>query len=112
VQSKPALRQVSPNQIIIALEMLAKMRGPMKGNRLINFALAAVTLLWGIPHAFRPAAAQAASLEAPHWGEGGVPQFQIDPDWPKIPSKWKVGFGSAVVGDNKGNVWILSTTAS
>lgn len=80
----------------------------MKGNRLINFALAAVTLLWGIPHAFRPAAAQAASLEAPHWGEGGVPQFQIDPDWPKIPSKWKVGFGSAVVGDNKGNVWILS----
>ena len=80
----------------------------MKGNRLINFALAAVTLLWGIPHAFRPTAAQAASLEAPHWGEGGVPQFQIDPDWPKIPSKWKVGFGSAVVGDNKGNVWILS----
>ena len=80
----------------------------MKGNRLINFALAAVTLLWGIPHAFKPAAVQAASLEAPHWGEGGVPQFQIDPDWPKIPSKWKVGFGSAVVGDNKGNVWILS----
>jgi hypothetical protein len=50
------------------------------------------------------AAAQAASLEAPHWGEGGVPQFQIDADWPKVPSKWKVGFGSAVVGDNKGNV--------
>jgi hypothetical protein len=38
----------------------------MKGNRLINFALAAVTLLWGIPHAFKPAAVQAASLEAPH----------------------------------------------
>lgn len=84
----------------------------MKGNRLINFALAAVTLLWGIPHAFRPAAAQAASSEAPHWGEGGVPQFQIDPDWPKIPSKWKVGFGSAVVGDSKGNVWILRTDAT
>jgi hypothetical protein len=43
----------------------------MKGNRLINFALAAVTLLWGIPHAFKPAAAQAASLEAPI-GEKGV----------------------------------------
>src|SRR5947207_15410299 len=91
--------------------MLAKRRGPMKGNRLINFALAAVTLLWGIPHAFKPAAVQAASLEAPHWGEGGVPQFQIDPDWPKIPSKWKVGFGSAVFGDNMGNVWILSPAA-
>src|SRR5450631_1104522 len=81
---KPALRQVSPNRIIIALEMLAKRRGPMKGYRLINCVSAAVFLLWGIPHAFRPAAAQ----EAPHWGEGGVPQFQIDPDWPKIPSKW------------------------
>src|SRR6516164_2105580 len=106
--AKEPRAQVSPNRIIIALEMLAKRRGPMKGNRLINFALAAVTLLWGIPHAFWPAAAQPTSLEAPHWGEGGVPQFQIDPDWPKIPSKWKVGFGSAVVGDNKGNVWILS----
>ena len=63
----------------------------MKGNRLINFALAAVTLLWGIPHAFRPAAAQAASLEAPHWGEGGVPQFQIDPDWPKNSVKVEGG---------------------
>ena len=37
-----------------------------------------------------------------------MPQFKIDPNWPKIPSKWKVGFGSAVVGDSKGNVWILS----
>src|SRR5579862_4548756 len=80
----------------------------MKGNRLIIFALAAVALLWVVPHALKPAAVQAASSEAPHWGEGGVPQFKIDPNWPKIPSKWKVGFGSAVVGDSKGNVWILS----
>src|SRR5215510_3439636 len=80
----------------------------MKGNRLIILALAAVALLWLIPHAFKPAAVQAKDLEAPHWGVGGVPQFKINPNWPKIPSKWKVGFGSAVVGDSKGHVWILS----
>jgi NHL repeat len=80
----------------------------MKGKRLIIFALAAVVLLWMTPHAFKPAAVQGAALEAPHWGVGGVPQFKIDPNWPKIPSKWKVGFGSDVFGDSKGNVWILS----
>jgi len=80
----------------------------MKGKRLIIFVLAAVVLLWVIPHAFKPAAVQGASLEAPHWGVGGVPQFKVDPNWPKIPSKWKMGFGSAVVGDSKGNVWVLT----
>jgi hypothetical protein len=80
----------------------------MKGNRLIIFALAGVALLWVILHSFKPAAVQAAPSEAPHWGVGGVPQFKIDPNWPTIPSKWKVGFGSAVVGDSKGNVWVLS----
>jgi hypothetical protein len=80
----------------------------MKGTRLMIFVLAAVVLAWVIPHAFKPAAVQGASLEAPHWGMGGVPQFKIDPNWPKIPSKWKMGFGSAVVGDTKGRVWVLT----
>ena len=80
----------------------------MKGKRFIIVALAAFVLLWMIPRAFKPAAVQGAALEAPHWGVGGVPQFKIDPSWPKIPSKWKVGFGSDVFGDSKGNVWILS----
>src|SRR2546430_16869225 len=92
---------------------MAKRRGHIEGQQLKNFAMAAltlagVTLLWGNPEELNPAVLQAASLEAPHWGEGGVPQFQIDPDWPKIASKWKGGFGSAVVGVNKGNKWILS----
>ena len=80
------------------------------GKRLLLTAKVsvAVALLWVIPHAFEPTAVQAASLEAPHWGVGGVPQFKIDPNWPKIPSKWKVGFGTDVFGDSKGNVWILT----
>jgi hypothetical protein len=51
---------------------------------------------------------QAASAQAPHIGEGGVPQFEKDPAWPKVPSKWKMGFGSAVTGDPLGHVWVLS----
>jgi hypothetical protein len=80
----------------------------MEGKSSIILASAAVVLLWMIPHAFKPAAVQGAALEAPHRGVGGVPQFKIDPNWPKIPAKWKVGFGPDVFGDSKGNVWILS----
>jgi hypothetical protein len=50
----------------------------------------------------------AADSPAPHIGEGGVPQFVKDPNWPKVPSKWKMGFGSAITGDAQGHVWILS----
>ena len=51
----------------------------MKGNRLINFALAAVTLLWGIPHAFRPAAAQGRIFGSSPSGRRGCASIQIDP---------------------------------
>jgi NHL repeat len=51
---------------------------------------------------------QARSTQAPHIGEGGVPQFERDPAWPKVPEKWKMGFGSAITGDEQGHVWVLS----
>src|SRR5215468_6557296 len=50
----------------------------------------------------------AAAGEAPHFGEGGVPQFELDKTWPKLPSKYRMGFGSAVTGDDQGHIWILS----
>lgn len=46
--------------------------------------------------------------EAPHWGEGGVPQFQFDPGFPKIPSKWRVADASAITADSDGNIWVLT----
>ena len=49
-----------------------------------------------------------APQAAPHWGEGGVPQFELDRTWPKIPPKFKVGFGTSVFGDKQGHVWILT----
>lgn len=55
-----------------------------------------------------PAFGQTASAQAPHIGEGGLPQFEKDPAWPKVPAKWKMGFGSAVAIDANDHVWILS----
>ena len=37
-----------------------------------------------------------------------MPQFQVVEGWPKLPSKWKMGFGSDIQADSKGNIWILS----
>ena len=49
-----------------------------------------------------------SSAEAPHIGEGGLPWFERDPAWPRIPAQWKMGFGSAVAVDERDHVWILS----
>ena len=48
------------------------------------------------------------SPEAPHIGEGGLPQFEMVQGWPKVPSKWKMGSGSDIAADSEGNLWVLS----
>src|SRR5205814_9333331 len=37
----------------------------------------------------------------------GVPQFEVDPGWPKVPAKWKLGDASSVAVDAKDNIWVL-----
>jgi hypothetical protein len=49
----------------------------------------------------RPAAAQRAGASA------GMPIFQVDPAWPKLPNNWVVGIVSAVTVDKRDHVWIL-----
>jgi hypothetical protein len=68
----------------------------------------AILLAWAIPHFSASVAGQAPSAQAPHIGEGGLPQFEKDPAWPKVPAKWKMGFGSAVTADEQDHIWILS----
>ena len=80
----------------------------MKGYALIDFALAAALLLGVIPRSSRLVFAQAAPTEAPHIGEGGLPQFERDPNFPKVPSKWRMGFGSDVAVDAQDHIWVLS----
>jgi hypothetical protein len=80
----------------------------MKRSVLIGFVLAAILFVWMAPCAFPPVFGQATSTRAPHIGEGGLPQFERDPAWPKVPAKWKMGFGSAVAIDADDHVLVLS----
>ena len=82
----------------------------MKRSLLIltGLVLAGILSLWVIPRLSVPISVQAAPSEAPHFGEGGLPTFEKDPNWPKVPEKWKMGFGSAVAVDADDNVWVLS----
>jgi hypothetical protein len=36
-----------------------------------------------------------------------VPMFEVDPAWPKVPAKWKVGDASSFAVDAQDNVWLL-----
>ena len=80
----------------------------MKRSSLTGLVLIAFLLLWLVPRLYFTASSQAASAAAPHIGEGGLPQFEKDPAWPKVPARWKMGFGSAVAIDADDHVWILS----
>src|SRR5438034_10128030 len=80
----------------------------MSKQGLIAFILAVIVLLSLSPRSTRPVFGQAASMQAPHFGEGGLPQFERDPNFPKVPSKWRMGFGSDVAVDAQDHIWIIS----
>lgn len=46
-----------------------------------------------------PAPAQKAPVK--------VPQFQVDPSWPKMPKQWVFGLVSGVTVDPKNHVWVI-----
>lgn len=48
-----------------------------------------------------------AEAQAPAARAGGVPVFEVDPGWPKVPEKWRVGDASSIGIDAQDNVWIL-----
>lgn len=54
------------------------------------------------PGSLVPAVAQSPSAK-PH----GLPTFEVDRTWPKVPAKWKVGDASAFAVDGQDNVWLL-----
>src|SRR5262245_19067421 len=36
-----------------------------------------------------------------------LPLFEVDPSWPKVPAKWKLGDVSSIAIDAQGNAWVL-----
>jgi DNA-binding beta-propeller fold protein YncE len=81
----------------------------MKRGVLIGLILVGMLLLWPVSHRSPLAIVHAQSAtEAPHIGEGGLPRFEKDLTWSRVPAKWKMGFGTAVTIDADDNVWVLS----
>ena len=54
---------------------------------------------WIAPRAAATAAAQADTR--------GLPMFEVDRAWPKVPAKWKLGDPSSFAIDAQDNVWLL-----
>src|SRR5215470_13103093 len=36
-----------------------------------------------------------------------IPKFEVDPTWPKVPSKWVLGLVSGVSVDSRDHIWVL-----
>jgi hypothetical protein len=69
-------------------------------------AIAAVLLVF-VGTADTRVTGQTSFGEAPHIGEGGLPQFAEERGWLKLPTKWRLGNTSAVSIDAQGHVWVL-----
>ena len=37
----------------------------------------------------------------------GVPIFEVDPSWPKIPAKWELGEVTSIAIDAQDHAWVL-----
>jgi len=65
--------------------------------------IAALVISLGPGGIGKPAAAQAGETPVPR----EVPKFQVDPSWPKLPSKWVLGEVSGVNVDAEDHIWVL-----
>jgi hypothetical protein len=55
---------------------------------------------------FIAAAGPALAAEATQ-SKRALPTFEVDPVWPKVPAKWKLGDASSIAIDAQDNVWVL-----
>jgi DNA-binding beta-propeller fold protein YncE len=70
-------------------------------TRILAAAVAAAALMVLQSGSWTPAAAQTQ-----------IPRFEVDPSWPKLPSKWVWGQVSSVSIDTQGHAWILQRPTS
>src|SRR5229473_1511289 len=67
-----------------------------------KFLRCVVVMTLAVMVAAGTAAAQTSKPRA-----GGIPTFEVDRSWPKVPAKWKLGDESSMAIDAKDNVWVL-----
>ena len=77
----------------------------MKRKNLIRAYLIALIIVAGVEMTLlfgTEASAQTSEARA-----RGVPMFEVDSSWPKVPTKWKLGDVSSIAIDPQGNAWVL-----
>src|SRR6195256_5492574 len=74
----------------------------MNLGRAVLIASIAVAGVAGAWLSATEAAAQASQAQA-----RSMPVFEVDPSWPKVPAKWKLGDASSIAIDAQDNVWVL-----
>jgi hypothetical protein len=75
----------------------------MKPTMWAGLGIVVVAAVFGVrPIGYQTMAAQGGGTAA-----RPIPQFQVDPTWPKLPSKWVLGLVSNVAVDARDHIWIL-----
>ena len=80
----------------------------MKRSVLIGFISVGMLLLLVVLRSPLTLVHAQSTKEVPHIGEAALPRFEKDITWPRVPAKWRMGFGTAVAIDADDNVWVLS----
>jgi DNA-binding beta-propeller fold protein YncE len=60
-------------------------------------------LLLLLPQGVIPDRLSAAQADEPTF----ISQYEVDPDWPRLPAQWKLGDASSFAVDGEDNVWLL-----
>ena len=73
-----------------------------KNTKLASVAVVSVVIGFGVSRAalMQAAAGSAAPV-------GGVPAFEVDSEWPKLPNSWIMGDPASVTVDSHDNVWVI-----
>ncbi len=75
----------------------------MTRKTLAGLAVVLLAVIGGLgPQRLGPAAVAQGSEPG-----AGVPKFQADPNWPKLPNNWILGEVSSVAVDRRDHVWVL-----
>jgi len=70
-------------------------------KRTVRFALLGLIVVAAVGRGEVAGLAQSSSQPS------GMPVFEVDPSWPKLPNNWVVGVVSSVTVDRRDHVWIL-----
>ena len=79
---------------------------PFQGDPMKSYALGSVMLAAALAAG---CAGQSGDKAAPAGAPkaAGVPRFEVDPSWPRIPEKYRLGDASSIGIDAQDNVWVL-----